>query len=426
MTESMTMSNFSAIITEPAISAAPPMKAIATVDEVLQNFTFTKAAMGGHISASFSIETTEANAWRWLDEFVGKGIQFIHPFAQNSEMIVWDGMIYTVTVEYGGATVSRSVANVFNDISVTYTERLSDGSSGAAKTNTPSTDAGSIGLYGRRALRTSAGTLPDADANALRDVMLRQYRYPLSSATGTNQRPSNTRPSGERMVKVGVDCVGCWEFFDKCFHSDSNTGTVNLHTIIGYILDSVVSANANLINTDRSGITAHPNTRTRYFPASENITCQAAIESICGLGDTSSSFQWCFGLGVNRKPYFRVMDFTQKYITRLGDPSGAIFDVTNGEEVAPWQLEPGYLIWTADLFSDMITLNYSSGTLEARNQMIDQMTFTAPDTVTWQPRLAADIVNLKLNRLAGFYFDAWAGVWDNPTGGGYFPEFPTS
>lgn len=411
-----------AIITESAIAYLPPMPGVERVKEGIQNFTFTKAAMGGNISASFSIETTEANAWRWLDVFLGKNIQFVNPAAINSDMVVWDGMIYTVTVELGGATVSRSVANVFNDISVQYTERLTDGTAGQQKTNSPATDVTSINRYGRRVLRTSAGTMPSADADYLRDVMLQQYRNPLSSATGTNKRAAGAPISGERIVKVNVDCAGYWEFFDKCFHSDANTGTVTYNTIIGYILDSVIASNANLISTDRSGIATHPNSRTRYFAAGENITAQAAIETICALGDSTSSFQWCFGLGVNRKPYFRSMNFTQKYITRLGDADGAIFDVQTGNEVMPWLLEPGYLIMTADLLSDAV--NWSNGTQEARNQMIDTVQFTAPNTVTWTPRLAADLVNLKIARLAGFYFEANPFAWDSPIWGSYFPELP--
>lgn len=398
-----------AIITENFTAGAAPNAFIARVDEPLEGLTWTKKAMGGYISASFSIVTTESNAWRWVSDYIGKGIQFINPMAGEG-MIAWEGVVYTVSVELGGATVSRSLANVGNSVEVQYAERVYPGVDGAQKTTSVASDAASIALYGKRQIRTSAGAMTSADAAYLRDVILTQSKYPLSSANASNRRGRNAPPGGERIVKVSVDCAGWWEYLDKTFHVDTNTAFSMLSVIIGFVIDSANTTNPNLIDAfDWSGIATNTLTRTRYFAASKNMTVRTAIEELCAMGDSSNPYQYCFGLGANRKPYYRAMDFSPKYITRLGDAQGRVYDYTNGNEIMPWLLEPSYMIQTPDLLGDFVT--YTNGAQEARNQMIDTVVFTAPNTVSWTPRLAADIVNLKLSRIAGGY---------NYTDGGWF------
>lgn len=395
-----------AIITENFTTGYSPNAFIARVDEPMNGLTWTKKAMGGFISASFDIETTEANAWRWINDYIGKGIQFITPLA-GADMIAWEGCVYTVTIEVGGATVSRTLANVYNSIEVQYAERIAYNVDGAQKTTSPITDAASIALYGTRKIRASAGSLTNTDAAALAGVMKSQYSNALSSASGSNRRAA-TRAAGERMVRVSVDCAGWWEYLDKVFHADTNTTSATLDQIIGFIIDSANTANPNLIDAfDFSRITPNGAMRTRYFAPSKNMTAQAAIAEICALGDNVNPFQYCFGLGASRKAYYRPMDFTSQYITRIGDSEGRIYDFASGDEIAPCLLEPGYMIWTADLLPDAV--NYANGAQEARNQMIDTVTFIAPNTVSWTPRMAADVVNLQLSRIAGGYWNTEGG-----------------
>lgn len=389
-------------ITEsPLIDAATPYLANVT-DLVGNGFNFTKSAMGGYASASLDFECDAMTAWQFIGSHLGKRIVFSSPYSKNSNSICWEGTVYTVRIAQNGATVSRSMANVFNSIEVQYAERVYPGIDGAQKTTTPVTDTASIARYGKRQIRTSTGALTDADANYLAGVMKTQCANPLSIAAGTN-----TRPNTAGRVRVSIDCAGWWEYLDKTFHVDANTTTTDVATIIGYVIDSANTANPNLINADRSGIVANALTRTRYFAASKNVTCRAAIEEICALGDNANPFQYCFGLGADRMAYYRALDFTPEYVTLLNDATGGIYDYSTGEEIKPWLIEPGNTIWTNDLMPE--GANYTYGTDEARAQMIDTVQFTAPNTVSWTPRLAADIVNLKLSRIAGGYWNTEGG-----------------
>lgn len=397
-------------------------------DLVGNGFQFTKASMGGYISASLDFVCDVPTAWNMLGNYIGKRIVFASPYAEkvysgSVSKLVWEGVIYTVRIDIDGTGVSRSLSNVYNAIDVQYAQ-LIGALGGTQKTTAQATSAASIAAYGTRQLRASAGAMTDVDATGLRDTMLTQYRNPLSYANGTNRRmgsqalpPSTTKG---QTARVSIDCAGYWEYFDRLIYSNATTSNANLNVIVQSIFAAMVSTNPQVCAADYSDIQSNGLNRTQFFSA-QATTARSALEACCALGDLSSGFSWCAGLGAFRKPYYRVMDFTQKYTTQLNDATGTIYDAATGEEVNPYLVEPGYLIRVEDLMPDSV--NYTEGTQEARNQMIDTVTFSAPNGLIWTPRLAADQVNLKLNRLSGGYYEFGWNQWaeSNDWRGLYWP-----
>lgn len=135
------------------------------------------------------------------------------------------------------------------------------------------------------------------------------------------------------------------------------------------------------------------------------MTARAAIELLVSLGDSSSTdFKWMAGVTTDARFYYRAQSFDNNtYITRQA--GGQIYDLNNGVMVFPWMLEPGYTIWTVDLLPSSVQL--ARPTMEARAQMIDEVAFTAPGTVSWRPAMMTDQLNLKLSRLSEGYFIDW-------------------
>ena len=406
---------FDCIVTENPVKDAA-MTPVARVDDPMMGLQWTKRAMGGMISASFNIFTDEITAFRWLNDHIGRRVIFRNPLAKNSDFICWEGLVYTVAVNANGTTISRTMGDGYNRVEVQYAvldASVSPPASGEQKRTAVANDTTSQAAYGIRHLFTSVGTITDNDAAYLRDLMITQYRYPLANAIAGNR----TQP-GQYMVSV--DCVGLWELLDKRLWSDASTSNVSTDTIIKAILDPSTGV-GQFLSSDQTDITANAMVRTRFFDTNRPTTAQSAIELICSLGDPSNPYSWVCGIGAQRKPYYKALTFDGGYLTRRDDPTGEVFDLESGERVYPWMLEPGRMIRIPDLMTGAVTL--SDATLEARNQMIDEVTFVAPNAVQWRPRLPADVVDLKLSRLSqGYYTNIWG--WPGP--GAYFPpDVPT-
>lgn len=400
------------VLTEnPIVDTA--MTPIANVrrEALVSGITFTKAAQGGDVSASWDMECDEETAFRFLNDYLGKRVVFIHPDGIYTDVnlsgILWQGFVYTVGVETDGLSISRSLQDVYNRVDVSYTELNVNAvpvqTSGQNKRIGFAEDASSQLKYGTRHMISAQGKIAvnDPSANhavALRNTLLSELKDPAPVISGRSATGS-TGSSGS--VRVSVDCVGIWETLDKRFWSDESTTSSNLSTIIGEITAPVVGIN-KWGSDSMEFITNNSVMQYRYVDPNSPVTAQDAINRICALGDATQSVQWIFGFRPDRKRYYRALSYAPKYIRYRKDPQNRFYDATTGEQIPSYLVEPGNVIYIPDLLPDGI--KYDQSLRDARWQMLGSVTFTEPDTLTWQPRSVTDAVGVKLSRLAGGYF----------------------
>ena len=61
----------------------------------------TSMAQGGYASAQLTLTMREVDAFRLLDKRLGCRLVVTSPMAQNPDMIAWEGVIYTVSIDNG-------------------------------------------------------------------------------------------------------------------------------------------------------------------------------------------------------------------------------------------------------------------------------------------------------------------------------------
>lgn len=404
------MSRIDITITEnPAYDASMTLVENIT-DKVDGVFGWTIEAFGGFATAHLEMVLSEADAWEMVNR-VGKRIVFTHPEAPDSSLICWEGMIQTVTVDDGGASISRSLDNCYNEIRVNFTGMDTN-------TNPPSpygggsgymgTDSGrdetSIATYGRRYLLYQAGTIYAryrsgliARGNTMRDQFLLQFANPRA-VSNTIRRGGGSSASS---IRVTVECVGFAYEFASSFHSETSNATATVSSILSAIISNTnygywpngspplpagfpSTWALDMISTDTTGITANTLTTTRYNFSDK--TTRTYLDELTRLGDGATGRRVFWGVYEGRKFTTTVEPATVGYTTQRSDPGETIYDATTGAEVRPWLVRPGNIISIPDLLPDEVV--YSSVLTNARTMVIGTVEFTAPNIVVLSPTAA--------------------------------------
>lgn len=349
-------------------------------------FILTSAAQGGYATATLNLACSQVDAWRMLG-YIGKRIVFKNALAPT-DMIVWEGLIYNVSVDDGKSAVSRSLANTYNQVRVTYSTvdtSTTPPTVGAQATTADADDTASQASYGIRELSYAIGGSSATEAANLRDVLLSQYKRTLPSIAAA-QRGGGV--SAE--ATVTIQCVGAWETLDKRIYTQTAlTGNVSMDTIIKAIL----TAKAQFASTDQSNIAVNARTNSRYF--SNQLTAQAVINGLCAKGGTVN-LRWYFGLYENGLPYYNEEPTSVAYHTRRFSPDEAIYDATTGLPVPPFLVKPGRIIRVDDLLPDAVAYNTTLD--DPRAFLISETQYTSPNLLTLIPQ-AKDPSQLQLARM---------------------------
>lgn len=375
-------------------------------------FSWTIEAFGGFATAHFEMVVPEADAWQMLER-IGKRVAFLSPDAPDSSLVCWEGMIHAVNVDDGGATVSRSMENCYNNVRVNYTA-VDDSTVPPTTVGYEGGDAGydatSLLAYGRRYLLYQAGTISgpskalrlQRSANPMRDLFLAQFANPRAAST-TMRRGGGSSASS---LRVSVDCVGFVHELALNFHSELNTAYAPISDILTSIVANTghgtaadwapyggLGNQANFVagwrlpfvSTDTTGISANTQTTTRFNFTDK--TTRTYIDELMRIGFTNDDIttprRAFYGYYENRKFFYTVEPSTYDYVTRRGDPSEAIYDRRTGALVPPWLVRPAKAIGVPDLLPDETAVTDVLDT--ARAFVIGTVEFTAPSTVVLTP-----------------------------------------
>lgn len=372
-------------------------------DKVDGVFSWTIEAFGGFATAHFEMVVGQADAWEMVNR-IGKRVAFLSADAPDTSLICWEGLIHSVTIDDGGATISSSMENVYNHVTVNYTG-VNDTVDPPITSGYEGTDGAdnltSQAIYGKRDLLYQAGTIGGgatiaarrtARGNKIRDQLLAQFSYPRATTT-TIRRGGGASAQSSR---VSVDCIGFASELATLFHGETDVSVVSVDTIIKSLLSntnygnwagSAISATFTagwrnrFISTDTSQITANTLTIPRYNFTDK--TTRTYIDDLCRMGDGATGRRTFWGVYENRKFFYTVEPSTAGYATRRNDPAESIYDTTTGNVVPPHLVRPANMITIPDLLPDEAV--YSTALSNARNFLIGTVEFTAPSTVVLSP-----------------------------------------
>lgn len=167
-------------------------------------------AMGGPDIARIEATGDENALWqlrRWLRAPI--------TIVDDNGRKVWWGYVREVTLDVGGIQAGVSLEEMHNAIAVTHS--APEGEAGSERRTTAwAEDPDSILEYGRRELLDSRGDLEANEAQARRDALLKEYRYPLQV----------TRPALSDGAGAVIECAGWWRTLDWQLHSRAGVSVV--------------------------------------------------------------------------------------------------------------------------------------------------------------------------------------------------------
>lgn len=377
-------------ITEPPNISASLAFLDNITDRVDGVFSWSIDALGGFATAHVEMVVSEVDAITMLSR-LGKRIVFTHPEAPHKDQVCWEGRIFTVTVDDGGATVGRSLENCYNRVTVIYSTvdtSTTPPTVGARARTSVYDDAASQALYGIRELRFATGGSTASDAAVLAQRLLSQYADPLA-ATASMRRGGGTAPASYR---VSVECVGFVEELAVRFWNSTSTTVTTLDAIMA----SVLASPLQFIASDTTGLVPNILLSTPY--QDEDINIRTYFQRFMSYGDGATGRQMLWGVYEDRRFTSEVASESVGYYTRRGDAGESVIDALTGNAVRPWLVRPGKLVQVSDLFPDSAVV--SSALDNARTFRVGRVEFTAPATVIMTP-LTFDSAQMVLARLSG-------------------------
>lgn len=266
---------------------------------------------------------TQLQAFFWLDEAIGRMAK-LKAYGET----LWEGMVYEVSIQLPGATLTRSMEDMANSVYVEY----SDNDTGAQEVTSASADTASQTLYGVKEVYVPGGTMTSTRATAHAD------RYKHDHKDPPLVREITDRPLGTSTVRI--HCEGYWHTLVWQYYTSTTSGTQDSATTVGDILTSEAAFLSATQNLDATGLTLE-----QRFP--QRATAWDQILSLVAQG-TSNDLRYFFGVKEGRIATGWEEPITVQYVKFASKPN-EWFDATGGFPLRYWQVEPGY--WVRSLIA---------------------------------------------------------------------------
>lgn len=202
---------------------------------------YTHASFGGPLRASLTAYGTEAELWKLLN-YIRAHITIRNEKSKK----VWWGIIKSVEIRIGWLRVGISIENMYNKVTVLYTNF------GDSKETDAASDSISVGEYGTKEIRLSLADATDGQASKKRDTELDQSKFPITTIDFDAQ--------GQGDMSASIECMGIYDTLDWLYYKQekglehySQSGTGNLKIGLVYTA-STISFDGTTISDSASGL----------------------------------------------------------------------------------------------------------------------------------------------------------------------------
>lgn len=329
----------------------------------VNSYRHTTDALGGFISAEFTMPVNYPAANEWLDTGLMRHIEVKGPFS------VWEGFVNEIEITYGnGLSVRRGPAiEVDNKVMVEYMTISIDvtppiPSYPASTAWAENTD--SQGVFGVLQAVLSGGENTPEVAEQGRDSHLAEYAWP-------NSGPENLSvPISGGTIELRVSCRGYRDYLERyIYNQTTSSGEVTASAKLEAIL--LVDPNTLFTYDNTIGV------NSLAVPAYEdsNSTAWSVIKDIASIGDSGNN-RWLFGIYESFTAVYQQAGSTLFYQMRMQGNSPTLLD-SSGSIVNPWYVRPGHWLALIDLIPDK-SLPYTATRQDPRMVFIESVTYTAP------------------------------------------------
>lgn len=204
---------------------------------------------GGCYRAEIDVIGTEKNTWQTLPTLLRSPVKIYN----NNKTAVWWGYVHAVELTAPDAIVGISMDGLFNRVALTYTLVAVGGSTGVDSNALYVQDDDSVIRFGKKEMIASYGDASVAQAEAVRDALLAQYRYVLPDVRAGNGQ------SGAKLI-----CYGWWDTLD--FEKRENPYTFDQD--ISYQIGTLVNEQAQFL-TGLDQLAAHDISSNEYRDGSQ-------------------------------------------------------------------------------------------------------------------------------------------------------------
>ncbi len=391
-----------------------------------RGLTFSSKRIGGFAECEFDAYlvdgVAEAEMYTWLDSYIGRRL-VVSDYLGN---VAWEGLIWTVTLNKPGCSLSRSLENIYNYIRIIYYE-IDTGAKtiGASTSSSTVSDADSIALYGQKELRIKFETdtpLTAAAADAWADRYLSNHKSPQltkileayrrskvrkpqsgwgawqTKRAATRKRrkagkalrgrvtgeamiaaqstpPSGIELGGSEETSMHVLALGYWATTRYKYYNN-NPGSWAVQDT-NELIQAILTAECPKISTNYSYMT---DTGTDDTPRMKLQYAQDHIIRLLDLGDSWGK-PVSGGIYADRMFHLSAMTDPVDYYLRL--PSSEI-ENTTGQIIEPWLIRPGKILHVSDAYPAKILVGTvwesdeaaDHGLLNPRNLLIAEVRYT--------------------------------------------------
>lgn len=329
-----------------------------------------KTAYDGYRALSFTVTGPVDLITAWVENGLGRHIEL---YNQGGETI-FECFVNLVSANVGGVSVERGpLIDIANRVRAIYTPidyLIWPPVVGSETTTILVDDAISQSFYGIIEKAIGAGRVPDATAEQVRDVYLKENKTPKISST------ISVAPGSSQVGTALIDCVGYYEWLGFYPYQSVVAGYVTASAKIISLIAAAADPN-DMFSADVSNIVA-----SALLVGDADYGDRTALDvvrEIITLGNDTTDDRRLFMVGNGRKVYYQRIPTQVDYTYAIGDVSQAIRD-RGGSIVYPWDVQPGKFIEVTDFLPGLLTT--TTDPLSAHNVLfIESVKFTAPWTV---------------------------------------------
>jgi len=289
------------------------------------NYSHTISAFGGYDTATFTLNTTQAEAEDWLEYGLMREVT-IYGSAID---IVWEGFINEIRIVVGPLTATTGpLMDVANPVAVLYTPLVHGDTGEVSGSQTLSAwgEDTTAQVYGEMPKILNAGTVTDANAIIQRDTFLNDNKWPKATESLSS--------SSNRPVTVTIGCKGYFHLLNWYYYNADVGTDLAEDKIIDVLTDT---PNISWLTFDDSYI--DPN--GLYVPTQEISyrTALTVIKDIVVRGDATNN-RWLFYVLANREVHYSRIPTSIGYMARVSN-QGLVIKSARQAIIEPWRLLPG-------------------------------------------------------------------------------------
>jgi len=376
---------------EPVWFSSPALVSDSLANDTL-SYSHTMQAVGGFHSARLTVAVTDEMPDLWLERL---GYDFT-VYANGGADIVFNGFIDKISVNYGFYTLEIGpMLDIANRVRVTYQTLGYDTNPpipGQQASTAAADDLTSQELYSILVMEVSGGSGTSTEMAQLRDTTIAETAYPK---TGQTVIPGQTAKG----ITVELSITGYYHLLSRYYPNSSATGTINLSTKIGLILDGDPNA-PNIIIDERDIESNTTQVSANYGKGNESGShAWELLLNLLALGDSTYN-RYVMGVYGKRRFEYREIDTDPDsginyYMQLTRDRS--LITLPNLAELDYWLIRPAKFMFIEGILTDLGEM--TSLVKDKRAIFIESVQFDAPNRINLTGG-RADSFAQKIARLA--------------------------